>query len=91
MAQVVAPAAADTKKVGGTDRRSTKAVDFERDGDSVIVWCEAMAALSVDATRLELGNGFRYGTGTPFRASINRSFNPEHSPPIPPQNNRMEI
>ncbi|MGB2385209.1 MAG: hypothetical protein ACPH8E_06875, partial [Flavobacteriales bacterium] len=59
-------------------------VDFERDGDSVLVWCEALAIAPIEEVQLVWNWGTDADTAQarPSRASISRSFRPRTQPPL---------
>lgn len=94
MARVVAPAAADTEESWqALINEAPKAVDFERDGDSVIVWCEAMAAAPIEEVQLVWNWETASDTAQarPSRVSISRSFSPRTQlpPKSAPHNSRQ--
>ena len=85
MARVVAPAPTDVEErwqalIGG----APESVDFERDGDSVIVWCDAITAAPIEEVQLVWDWGADADTAKvrPSRATIGRSFRPREMPPL---------
>ena len=93
MARVVAPAPIDVEErwrvlIGG----APESVDFERDGDSVIVWCDAITEAPIEEVQLVWNWGIDVDTAKvrPSRASISRSFRPRKLPPLKsaPQSDR---
>ena len=85
MARVVAPAPAEIEESWlALINEAPEPVDFERDGDSVMVWCDAMAVAPIEEVQLVWNWGADADTAQarPSRASISRSFQPRTQPPL---------
>ena len=85
MVRVLAPAPADIEETWqALINEVPEPVDFERDGDSVMVWCDAMAVAPIEEVQLVWNWGADADTAQarPSRASINRSFQPRTQPPL---------
>lgn len=85
MVRVLAPAPADIEETWqALINEVPEPVDFERDGDSVMVWCDAMAVAPIEEVQLVWNWGADADTAQarPSRASINSSFLPRTQPPL---------
>lgn len=85
MARVLAPAPADIEESWqALINEAPEPVDFERDGDSVIVWCDTLAVALSEEVQLVWNWGTDADTAQarPSRASISRSFKPRTQPPL---------